>query len=139
MKRRLVAEWEPAIGVMVAWPLGIPHGLLIEYAKDTTVYLLVANDEVADEARAKLAAWGVAEDRVRGAKLVAQAFNQGFPAHEEDFLAVDDVDEDVPSKQRAQALLAHIDRLREDPETPRRVHTQTRMIMENLDMVAEIH
>ncbi len=65
MKRRLVAEWEPAIGVMVAWPLGIPHGLLIEYAKDTTVYLLVANDEVADEARAKLAAWGVAEDRVR--------------------------------------------------------------------------
>lgn len=82
---------------------------------------------------------GVAEDRVRGAKLVAQAFNQGFPAHEEDFLAVDDVDEDAPSKQRAQALLAHIDRLREDPETPRRVHTQTRMIMENRDMVAEIH
>jgi hypothetical protein len=36
----MVAEWEPAIGVLIAWPLSIPKELVMELAKDTKLYLL---------------------------------------------------------------------------------------------------
>ena len=31
---RVVAEWEPAIGTMIRWPLGIPSDLVVELASD---------------------------------------------------------------------------------------------------------
>lgn len=65
MKKRIAAEWEPAIGVMVAWPLAIPHALFVEYARDTTVYLLVADDEAVEAATSKMVEWGVDEASVR--------------------------------------------------------------------------
>ena len=30
--RRVVAEWEPALGTMIRWPLGIPSDLVVELA-----------------------------------------------------------------------------------------------------------
>ena len=36
---RVVAEWEPAIGTMIRWPLGIPSDLVVELASDDILYL----------------------------------------------------------------------------------------------------
>ena len=38
---RMAAEWEPAIGVLVTWPLSLPKNLIIEFAKDSKLYILV--------------------------------------------------------------------------------------------------
>jgi len=42
-EKRVVAEWEPAIGTMIRWPLGIPSDLVVELASDDIVYVLVEN------------------------------------------------------------------------------------------------
>lgn len=66
MKRRLAAEWEPAIGVMVAWPASLPKALVRELAADTTLYLLCADDDaVIEDAKATLTRWGVDAESVR--------------------------------------------------------------------------
>ena len=39
-EKRVVAEWEPAIGTMIRWPLGIPSDLVVELASDNIVYVL---------------------------------------------------------------------------------------------------
>ena len=41
--RRMVAEWEPAYGTLVRWPLGIPAMLVVELAQDDSLYVLVEN------------------------------------------------------------------------------------------------
>ena len=38
---RLVAEWEPALGTLIRWPLGIPSDLVVELASDDFLYVLV--------------------------------------------------------------------------------------------------
>ena len=38
---RVVAEWEPALGTMIRWPLGIPSDLVVELASDDILYVLV--------------------------------------------------------------------------------------------------
>ena len=43
--KRVVAEWEPALGTMIRWPLGIPMGLVTELASDDIIYVLVENLE----------------------------------------------------------------------------------------------
>jgi len=40
---RVAAEWEPALGAMVAWPTIVPDALLVEIAKDDRLFLLVAD------------------------------------------------------------------------------------------------
>ena len=42
-ERRVVAEWEPALGSMIRWPLGIPLDLVVELAEDDILYVLVEN------------------------------------------------------------------------------------------------
>ena len=42
-EQRIVAEWEPAIGTMIRWPLGIPSDLVVELASDDVLYVLVEN------------------------------------------------------------------------------------------------
>tara|TARA_B100001094_G_scaffold123499_1_gene119237 strand:- start:1119 stop:2687 length:1569 start_codon:yes stop_codon:yes gene_type:complete len=39
--KRIVAEWESAIGTMIRWPLGIPSDLVVELASDDILYVLV--------------------------------------------------------------------------------------------------
>ena len=41
---RVVAEWEPAIGTMIRWPLGIPSDLVVELASDDILYVLIENN-----------------------------------------------------------------------------------------------
>ncbi len=56
---RIVAEWEPAVGTLITWPLGIPQALVVELAQDDRLYVLTrsAGDEA--QATSTFAAWGV--------------------------------------------------------------------------------
>lgn len=56
---RLAAEWEPAIGTMIVWPLSIPYKLVIELAKDNHLYTLVENDSAKAMAQKWYASWGI--------------------------------------------------------------------------------
>lgn len=42
---RMVAEWEPMIGTLIRWPLGIPQELVKELAENDSLYVLVNNSE----------------------------------------------------------------------------------------------
>lgn len=65
MKKRLAAEWEPAVGVLVAWPASLPQALLRKLAADTTVHLMCADEAAIEEARATLTEMGVDADGIR--------------------------------------------------------------------------
>jgi agmatine/peptidylarginine deiminase len=40
---RTAAEWEPAVGVLIGWPLKLPKPLVVEMTKDVHLYVTVAN------------------------------------------------------------------------------------------------
>jgi agmatine/peptidylarginine deiminase len=56
---RVAAEWEPALGAMVAWPPLVPEALLVEIAKDDRLFVLVEDSEMQAEAAGRLEALGV--------------------------------------------------------------------------------
>ncbi|HAD12950.1 MAG TPA: hypothetical protein DCF33_11005 [Saprospirales bacterium] len=56
---RTAAEWEPAKGTLVAWPLALPHKLVVELAKDNHLYTLVENDTIRAEAQKWYNQWGI--------------------------------------------------------------------------------
>ncbi|MGB4775038.1 MAG: agmatine deiminase family protein, partial [Daejeonella sp.] len=57
---RLAAEWEPALGAMIVWPLSIPHKLVIELAKDNQLLVtLVENETSKNEAVKWYQKWGI--------------------------------------------------------------------------------
>ena len=58
---RFAAEWEPAKGTMITWPLGIPYKLAVELAKDSHLYTLVANEKAKVEAQKWYNQWGITE------------------------------------------------------------------------------
>ena len=58
-ERRIVAEWEPALGTMIRWPLGIPSDLVIELAEDDVLYVLVENINQENSARNSFNSWNV--------------------------------------------------------------------------------
>ncbi|MFU8842171.1 MAG: agmatine deiminase family protein [Bacteroidales bacterium] len=58
-ERRFVAEWEPAWGTLIRWPLGIPSDLVVELAKDDSLYVLVASYSQRDQAINTFTSWGV--------------------------------------------------------------------------------
>jgi len=58
-KNRTTAEWEPAIGTMIVWPLSVPYKLVVELAKDNHLYTLVANDSFKTEAGKWYTKWGI--------------------------------------------------------------------------------
>jgi agmatine deiminase len=58
-ERRFVAEWEPAWGTLIRWPLGIPADLVVELAKDDSLYVLVASYSQRDQAINTFTSWGV--------------------------------------------------------------------------------
>jgi len=61
---RMIAEWEPARGAMVRWPLRVPDACVVELAEDDVLFLLVNEaDEAA--ARARMEELGVAPEHVQ--------------------------------------------------------------------------
>lgn len=58
-QNRTAAEWEPALGTLIVWPLSIPHKLVIELAKDDHLYTLVENDSLKNEAIHWYNKWGI--------------------------------------------------------------------------------
>lgn len=56
---RTAAEWEPAKGTLVAWPLALPYKLVVELAKDNHLYTLVENDTIKAEAQKWYDQWGI--------------------------------------------------------------------------------
>jgi agmatine deiminase len=56
---RTAAEWEPARGTMVVWPLSVPYKLVVELSKDNHLYTLVANDSTKIEAQKWYNQWGI--------------------------------------------------------------------------------
>lgn len=64
MKKRIAAEWEPAKGVLVAWPPLIPKLLFKELNHDTVLYVMVADKEAESNAREKFQEWNLDMDKV---------------------------------------------------------------------------
>lgn len=62
---RMAAEWEPALGTMITWPLSVPSKLAVELAKDDKLYTLVPNEAARDEAREWYIKWGINLDNVQ--------------------------------------------------------------------------
>jgi agmatine/peptidylarginine deiminase len=60
---RTAAEWEPAKGTMITWPLSVPYKLAVELAKDNHLYTLVENDSIRKEAQQWYDQWGIAADK----------------------------------------------------------------------------
>ncbi len=60
---RMAAEWEPATGVLIAWPLRLPRDLTVALASDVKLYITVRDEADRDEAARILHEWGVADDR----------------------------------------------------------------------------
>ncbi len=56
---RVAAEWEPAVGTMIVWPLSIPYKLVVELAKDNHLYTLVENEDSKNEALKWYTEWGI--------------------------------------------------------------------------------
>lgn len=58
-QRRMVAEWEPAYGTLIRWPLGIPGDLVAELARHDTIYVLVENAAQQSQASYTFSSYGV--------------------------------------------------------------------------------
>jgi len=61
---RMVAEWEPALGTLIRWPLGIPEELVYELASEDTLYVLVSGDSQQDSATYTFNSWNINMDNV---------------------------------------------------------------------------
>ena len=57
--RRVVAEWEPALGTMIRWPLGIPASLVVELSIDDIIYVLIETNNQQNQAINNFNNWGV--------------------------------------------------------------------------------
>lgn len=61
---RVIAEWEPAIGTLISWPLGIPQELVVELADDDMLFVLVRSQQHEDDATNTFNSWGIDLDQV---------------------------------------------------------------------------
>lgn len=62
---RMIAEWEPAWGTLIRWPLGFPMELAVELAEDDTLYTLVEGTSGENQARNAFTSAGVRMEHVR--------------------------------------------------------------------------
>ena len=62
--KRVVAEWESALGTMIRWPLGIPSDLVMELASEDILYVLVENINQQNQATNNFNDWGINFDNV---------------------------------------------------------------------------
>ena len=56
---RTVAEWEPALGAMIVWPIAIPHKLVIELVKENHLFTLVEDENSRKEAEEWYTKWNI--------------------------------------------------------------------------------
>ena len=56
---RIVAEFEPCFGSLISWPLGIPQALVVDLAKDDTLYVAVGSTSDQNSAKSQFTSWGV--------------------------------------------------------------------------------
>jgi len=56
---RTAAEWEPALGTLIVWPLSIPHELAIELAKDNHLYTMVEDENAQKDAEKWFTTWNI--------------------------------------------------------------------------------
>ncbi|MFO7897144.1 MAG: agmatine deiminase family protein [Candidatus Cloacimonadales bacterium] len=56
---RLSAQWEPSLGTLIRWPLGIPIELVVELAADDMLYVLVENANQQSSAQSTFSAANV--------------------------------------------------------------------------------
>ena len=61
---RMVAEWEPAVGSLIRWPLGIPQDLVYELAVDDSLFVLVANISQQNSATNTFNSWNINMEHV---------------------------------------------------------------------------
>src|SRR5262249_31132716 len=59
------AEWEPALGALVAWPPIVPDALLVEIARDDHLYVMVEDEKARADAARALGKLGIDPGRVR--------------------------------------------------------------------------
>ncbi len=59
---RLAAEWEPAAGVLIAWPLRLPRDLVCALAEEVVLYVTVADDGARADADRTLRDWGLSAE-----------------------------------------------------------------------------
>jgi agmatine/peptidylarginine deiminase len=59
LSNRTAAEWEPAIGTMVVWPLSVPYKLVVELSRDNHLYTLVSDNGSRNDAAGWYAKWGI--------------------------------------------------------------------------------
>lgn len=59
---RNCAEWEPSVGVIIRWPLGIPYSLIAEMSEGLTVTTIVGSVTEENQAIAAYTAQGVVMD-----------------------------------------------------------------------------
>jgi len=62
---RMVAEWEPASGTLIRWPLGFPMELAVELADDDTLYTLVEGQSGENQAKSAFQSAGIDMGMVR--------------------------------------------------------------------------
>ena len=63
-EKRVVAEWESALGTMIRWPLGIPQDLVVELTLDDNIYVLVESDNQQNQATNYFNTSGINMDNV---------------------------------------------------------------------------
>lgn len=61
---RTAAEWEPALGTLVVWPLSIPHKLAVELSKDNHLYTMVEDENAKKDAEKWFSEWNINLDNV---------------------------------------------------------------------------
>jgi len=71
----LIAEWEPALGALVHWPLHVPEDLVREIAEDDILFVVTAPDDVA-EVRRSLEALGIRPESMR---VIASGAESWYP------------------------------------------------------------
>ncbi len=58
-RNRMAAEWEPALGTIITWPLSIPYKLVIELATDGKLFIMYPDDKTQREAVTWLTKWHI--------------------------------------------------------------------------------
>jgi agmatine deiminase len=72
---RIPAEWEPAVGAVVRWPLEIPDDLVREIARDDRLFVLVKPKQL-ERAREGLLALGIAPGSM---ELIPSSVESSYP------------------------------------------------------------
>jgi agmatine/peptidylarginine deiminase len=58
-KHRTAAEWEPALGTMITWPLCVPYKLAVALSQDNHLYTLVNDETTQKDAEKWYKEWGI--------------------------------------------------------------------------------